>query len=137
MGGNATPRGARRGARAAGRAGADFPLRVLPVPTSAVLGPVDEVDGPRARRADMCRGRVGESLSLFSWPCFLLDVPGLPRAARAGARLSHWPGSARVGRGGGRAGRRESAAGGRTSARLGPAAGDPEALAARGAPSAL
>lgn len=83
------------------------------------------------------QGRVGESLSLFSWPCFLLDVPGLPRAARAGARLSHWPGSARVGRGGGRAGRRESAAGGRTSARLGPAAGDPEALAARGAPSAL
>ena len=77
-GGNATPRGARRGARAAGRAGADFPLRVLPVPTSAVLGPVDEVDGPHVRRADTCRGgrakaRVCSPGRASSWTC-----PGCP-----------------------------------------------------------
>lgn len=99
------PRGARRGARAAGRAGADFPLRVLlPVPTSAVLGPVDEVDGQRTRQTDTCR--VGWTRARVGSPgrSSRLDAPGPPRAARADARLSHGPGSARVGRGGGNAG---------------------------------
>lgn len=62
---------------------------------------MDEVDGQRARQTDTCRSGRATAPSRVAWRASRLDAPGPPRAARADARLSHGPGSARVGRGGG------------------------------------
>lgn len=121
------PPRARRGAREAGRAGADSPLGVVPVSTSRVLGPADEADGQYARQTNTCRGGPeAELLGPVVGPCL---PPGRARAASGRARRlpAESPADQRAGGKGRRERRRRPI--GRSPAR---AAGDP-----RPSPSAL
>lgn len=82
------PRGARRGARAAGRAGAVFPLWVVPVRTSAVPDrPTWRTDSTPDRRTRAGVGRRAPRSGLLP--------PGCARAAAGRARRC--PGESRAG----------------------------------------
>lgn len=118
------PHGVRRGARKAGRAGADFPLWVVPVSTSSVLEPADEEDGQHARQKNTCwDGREAERLGRVAGPCL---PPGRARAAPGRAR--GYPAESRAGQRAGVFGRRERRRR-QTGRSLGLATGDPRPLA--------
>lgn len=117
------PHGVRRGARKAGRAGADFPLWVVPVSTFSVLGPADEENVQHARQTNTCwDGREAERLSRVAGPCL---PPGRARAVPGRAR--RYPAESRAGQ---RAGvyRRRERRRRRTGRSSGPATGDPKPL---------
>lgn len=101
------PRGQAR--RAGGRKGGGrFPPRGGAGPHLSgpwTRGPSRRADGRCAGQTDTCCG--GRAARWGAWPCL---QPGRARA-RADARLSHGPGSSRVGRGGGSGRRADGALG--------------------------